>query len=368
MSAPKESQPHSLSNAAVRSYIDQILFCDRYIDGKKELTALDKIVALAILCYVNRKAGATYVDLLTVAKRLGVKHPKVKAAADRLVETKHLGTRKQRDRATPLLIPIPKENERSAGRHKAAAGCSRDTASQMPSLSGVHSTRGSKAFLAARGEMIWRIVFDRRLSIAERVVGLGYLLQIDPDTCECDSGQRYMAKALDLSRRILRGAIKKLQELRYVAITGTTSDGSQIVAFDIVVDHLVDHSVDHLVGHSEYEKTRQMGTSDPNLMNLVNLSNLSSGQEGERYDSVIRGEDSSALVHFPDPAAVSLWRGGVYAHLLDESNPLGLVHPNEIARLIASGLIVHNGERVEITDLGHAVGSPAQSTSAKEAA
>ena len=58
------------------------------------------------------KAGATYVDLLTLAKRLHIKHPTVKAAAEHLAKLGHLKIVK-RPGKTPLLIPILKEFRRT---------------------------------------------------------------------------------------------------------------------------------------------------------------------------------------------------------------------------------------------------------------
>jgi hypothetical protein len=71
------------------------------------------------------------------------------------------------------------------------------------------------------------------------------------------------------------------------------------------------------------------------------------------------------LVRHPDVATVMLWHS-VYPFL--ERGPLGMIHEQEMTALIGSGLLVRNGEHVEITDLGHAIGSPATSTKLKAAA
>jgi hypothetical protein len=118
------------------SYFDQIMFAASAngFTGESRLNPTDRIVAFGILHYVNREAGATYVELLTLAKRLGIKHPAVKVAARHLVEHCDLKIT-ERPGKTPLLSPVPKE-------------CSE------------HSQRGDKAFYRARGKVIQQLVFD----------------------------------------------------------------------------------------------------------------------------------------------------------------------------------------------------------------
>jgi Zinc-binding domain of primase-helicase len=408
------------------AYFDQIMFAASANDftGKSRLNPTDRIVALGILHYVNREAGATYVDLLTLAKRLGIKHLAVKTAARRLAERGDLEIT-GRPGKTPLLSPIPKE-------------CSE------------HSQRGDKAFYRARGEVIEQLVFDQRLTPAERLAGLAFLALVDPDSYECDASQRYVAQTFGLERKMLRLATPKLESLGYIA--RTAADG-------IVFDLAVEVSVGASVGASTCEKARQKGASDRNHKDsgnsqdsvsipVVNDSMSSSigrtsetahgrwreilpalgvpiaalngkhqacpacgGKDRFRFDDrhgdgdyycdqcgagkgisllmkvngwsyadaakrvdeligkvppkAVRNAPASAkpdtlVIKFPDAAAVELWRRSVYRFLV-EGGPIGMLHDREMATLVEAGFVTRHGERVAITPKGHRLGSAATS-------
>ena len=310
------------------AYFDQIIYAADFT-GKSQLTPTDRIVALAILHYVNRKAGATYVDLLTLARRVGIKHPTVKMASRHLSERGHLKVIK-RPGKTPLLRPILRECDG-------------------------HSSRGDKAFYAARGKLIDRLVFDRRLTPAERLAGLAFLATFDPETCRCES-QVSVAQNCGLSRDMLyKRALPKLEAFGYIA---RESDG---VAFDLVVD-IGGEVLGEVLGEvTECEKARQIAVSHRNSMDLVNSTDPSFVAQGR--DS-IRISIAPPMVKLPDATAVASWRHNVYPFLVADG-PLCGIHPSDMPALVDSGLLSADGE---ITALGHAIGAPATSTTLKQEA
>jgi hypothetical protein len=94
----KSSTGNAQFNAWRRQYFDEILFGEH-------LRPVDKLVALALLHFVNRDTHSTYVNPLTVAKAIGVKHPAVLASVERLVADKRLCKRKRGDfRGTDLEL------------------------------------------------------------------------------------------------------------------------------------------------------------------------------------------------------------------------------------------------------------------------
>jgi Zinc-binding domain of primase-helicase len=217
------------------AYFDQIMFAASASDftGESRLNPTDRIVALGILQYVNREAGATYVDRLTLAKRLDIKHPAVMTATRRLAERGDLKIT-ERPGKTPLLSPIPKE-------------CSE------------HSQRGDKAFYAARGKVIKQLVFDQRLTPAERLAGLAFLALVDADTFECDASQYHVAQACGLSRDLLyKRALPKLEALGYIARK------SGAIVFDLAIEVEAEVSPEVSPEVSERGKARQMGVSERN--------------------------------------------------------------------------------------------------------
>lgn len=316
-----EKSPARLANAQIRAWIDQILFLERFI-GERELTTQDKFIAIAIAKFVNCEAGATYVDPLTIAKWLRIKQPAVVASIRNLAKAERLTILYTEERITPILIPRFKPNE-----------------------NGLHSTRGDKAFYAARAKLTWRILADGRMTIAQRIAGVGYLLQSDAVTRTCDTGQRAMAKALDVSRRILRGAVERLEELGYLSIRGITADGRQIIAFNGRVDHLVDHLVDHPVS----EKVRQMGVSGHNVGNY-----RTSYTDEEGKDSL--GIEEGQPVPLPDAAVTAHWRRD-YQFLIDDG-PLGMVERDDVASYVTAGLLLTGSGNFDyaITRRGHTIG------------
>ena len=228
---------HDISRLRTLNYFDQILFSADFT-GKSLLNPTDRIVALGILHYVNRQAGATYVDLLTLAKRLGIKHPIVKTAARHLADRGHLKIVK-RPGKTPLLIPVLKEFDE-------------------------HSSRGDRAFYKARGAVIKQLVFDRRLTPAERLAGLAFLALVDPETYACDVSKSYVAQTFGLSRdMIYKRAVPALAALGYIAQAG---DG---IVFDLAVDVSPAEVLGEVSGEvlgevSTREKARQIRTSERN--------------------------------------------------------------------------------------------------------
>lgn len=418
--SPNENQARLRTIA----YFDQIMFAASANDftGKSRLNPTDRIVALGILHYVNREAGATYVDLLTLAKRLGIKHLAVKTAARRLAERGDLEIT-GRPGKTPLLSPIPKE-------------CSE------------HSQRGDKAFYRARGEVIQQLIFDQRLTPAERLAGLAFLALVDAD----NASQYHVAQACGLSRDLLyKRALPKLEALGYIARK------SGAIVFDLAIEVEAEVSPEVSPEVSERGKARQMGASDRNHRDSSNSHNSVSipvvnhsmfpsiertsetahgrwreilpvlgvpvaalngkhqacpacgGKDRFRFDDrhgdgdyycnqcgagkgisllmkvngwtyadaakrvdeligkvptkAVRNapaKPDTPVIKFPDAAAVELWRRGVYRFLV-EGGPIGMLHDREMATLVEAGFVTRHGEGVAITPKGHRLGSAATS-------
>jgi hypothetical protein len=315
-----------LSNTHIRAWIDQCLFSERLFTGERELSTLDKAVALAIARYVNCKAGATYVDGLTIAKALGVKHHAVKASMRNLGKAGRLTILYKENRITPILIPRLKPNE-----------------------NGLHSTRGDKAFYNVRAKLTWRIMGDRRMTIAHRIAAIGALYQVDSETGETDASQKWLSEIVDVSRQTMRSATAKLEALGYITRLPNGVDGSQTVMFAELGGGKQGGKQG---GKSMSEKRRQIRTSEHNIDNVEDLVNI---QKGKDSDSIIEGH--TLPLKFPDTAAVSLWRRNVYAFLMADG-PVGMILPAEVAKLVESGLLAANGE---ITALGHAIGADTSS-------
>ena len=110
--------------------------------------------------HTNRTTRATYTDLLTIAKLLGIDHRSVRAAADRLVKARHLKIKRRMDGMTDL-IPL--------------------TIDAYPDDTlWPKSRRGDAEFYKARDDLIEMVLFDRELTPAQRVVALGIMAKADP--------------------------------------------------------------------------------------------------------------------------------------------------------------------------------------------
>jgi hypothetical protein len=315
-----------LSNAQIRAWIDQCLFSERSFTGERELSTQDKAVAIAIARYVNRAAGATYVDPLTISKALGIKHHAVKASLRNLGKAGRLTIFYKDGWITPFLVPVLKPND-----------------------NGLHSTRGDKAFYAARAKLTWRVMGDQRLTIAHRIAAIAMLSQVESG--KADASQAWLSQIVDVSRPTMRAATAELEAHGYIERLPNSVDGSQVIGFH----GLPGKQGGKEGGKSMSEKARQHWTSEHNYR----TRRLSYVGDREVRDLVIEGQKTpSTLLKFPDTTAVSLWRGSLYKFLTQDDGPLGMILPAEMAKLVASGLIASNGE---ITALGHAIGADTSS-------
>jgi hypothetical protein len=148
-----------------RQYIDEILFGCR-------MTAVEKLVGIAIAYSINRKTRATFESYSTLAKRLHLKMKVVAAAAESL---KAKGRLKIESRyGKPHLYPVTKGD----APHR--------------------STSGGKVFYANRGKAVEEIL-KCRLSPAARITYAAIAALADPDTGNCSEGQRYIGKLIGLS-------------------------------------------------------------------------------------------------------------------------------------------------------------------------
>jgi DNA-binding MarR family transcriptional regulator len=78
------------------------------------------------------------------------------------------------------------------------------------------SAKCDRGFYRQRAELIERVLFDRKLTPGHRVVMLGIVAMTDPESRQCDAGQSYLAKALNMNRKTVIAAMTKLVELGYV--------------------------------------------------------------------------------------------------------------------------------------------------------
>jgi hypothetical protein len=177
-----------------RQHFDEVLF-------STHLKPVDKLVSYGIMLYVNDAARCTYVDLLTVAKRLGVKHPKVLASFGKLVTEKHW--------------------ERFGGKYI------------RPLLRNdciKRSVKGDKDYYRWRGAQIEQVATDKRLTPAERVSLMGRLLFTWPDgTCELSSRevQNLFGVNHEIASRCLRTVYEvSTSESTSAQSTGTSEDNS----------------------------------------------------------------------------------------------------------------------------------------------
>ena len=185
-----------------RKYFDEILSQHDRSDFtfSHNYSPDDKLVALAISHYANSIRKASYVDPLTIAKALGVKHATVVAAINILKSNNHLSAHKRRDGLVDL---VPRSADTEFGSPKSA--------------------KCDSGFFKQRAALIERIIFDHKLTPGQRIVALGIVAMTDPDSGQCDAGQSYLAKSLHVNRRTVIKAIPKLVELGYVLRTASES-------------------------------------------------------------------------------------------------------------------------------------------------
>jgi hypothetical protein len=134
------------------------------------------------------------VDPLTIAKEFSVKHTTVKAAIKRLQANKHLDAHKRRDGMTDLVPLLRNDAEFGA----------------------MKSAKCGTAFYKQRAKLIESILFDRRLTVGQRVVMLGIAAMTDPDNGRCEAGQSLIAKSVHVNRNTVLTAMPKLVPLQHL--------------------------------------------------------------------------------------------------------------------------------------------------------
>ena len=154
----------SRSYAWKRQYTDEIVF-------SKHLKIPDKIVALALLHFMNRRAGATCVDPLTLANKLGIDLDVVRASIERLVADRHLKV------AGRYLVPLLHSN--SVDDYYLGAGATVDYVDVDFMFGREASIRGDKSYYERRGDLIEMVLFNRSLKPIGRLIGIGTALLCD---------------------------------------------------------------------------------------------------------------------------------------------------------------------------------------------
>lgn len=337
MTSETQKSSSRLSNAEIRAWIDQVLFVERYVTDDKELLTLDKAVGIAIGRFVNCKTGSTYVDPLTIAKALHVELSAVRAAIDRLVKAGHLKTRKVKGLMTPLLIPVLKSHE------------------------GVHSTRGDKAFYNAHARLRWRVLFDRRMTIAQRVANIATLSQVDAETGTTCASQAWLSKKAAISRPTMRGATAKLEAFGYLVSLDTPNGEKQAIRFR---DLQPGKTPGKVPGKLMREKPRQMGVSEHNIVNLGNIVAVVEGREDSEL-SIDEGERPA--VTLADPLVIDRWRQ-LWPSLM-ANIPIDMIG-NDLADYVDAGLVIPGAGQLdyEITPLGQRIGPPESTLKQRAAA
>ena len=271
MHIPNEtSSQKSRSYAWIRQYIDEVVF-------SKHLAIPDKIVAIAILHYLNRKSGATCVDPLTVAKRLGLEFDVVRKSIGCLVRYRHLKV------AGRYLVPLLR-NDSVNEYYSATIASDPQSAGDDDGwadfiFDGVRSRRGGKDYYACRGALIELIIFNGDLTPGERLVAIGIALRSDPETMQCDDGQAKLAASLAVSRKAVNYAIPVLKSQGYLADVVSVPSKKQTLtlharpqmALPPMVAPMVSPGVSPGVSPSNATFARAAGVSRSNLVDLNNL-------------------------------------------------------------------------------------------------
>lgn len=389
----------SLTNAEIRQFIDEIIFAD-----KKHLGPVDKIVALGILHFTNRKTGSTFVDLLTVAQYVGIKHPLVLESAKRLVSDHRLSIRPREGR-TPLLTPLLRK----------------DTILRL--------TKGDQAFYAARADLIELIISNRDLTAGARLVALGLMATADTEW-RSNIGQVRLAKQVGVSRVTISKTVPALIEHGYFSEVVTVAGKEQAIIVETRPQLPIDYGSErreranaagsrgicqtlvatnakcpsnafkHLADKLEVqpdenpdeggvkqgvnwgvnwgvnrtsENARQMGVSVDNLVDLSNLSNLPyskkstapSAARNGRPNTIRFDRDEWEAFHQLVGLIIDSSKGGMHktvggiVTVSRGDNPGGITHAcdyiyeaADIQKFVRAGLLARDGQRISITELG----------------
>jgi hypothetical protein len=263
-----------------RDYADQIIFSPK-------AKPVVKIVAMAILQYVNKHHGFRYVDPLTVAKRTGIKLDVVREAILCLVGERWLSITIRRG-ATDVMGPMLRDD------------CGNDK----------RSTPGDKAFYAMRDDLINMLVFDRELTPATRLVGLGIIASMDSqDDHACRLGHQDLATLVSVPRKTVQRAIPVLAAQGYFSSITCEPGCPQhitVVASPSLPIRPPEEGVGHRVGQPESTCADSTGESRGKLINLIpNWVSIDSKEESDSYqfDSSHGPIHPDGIAAEPDKAA-----------------------------------------------------------------
>jgi hypothetical protein len=253
----------SLSSRDRRQHFDEVLF-------SSHLESPDKIVSCGIMFHVNAKAGSTYVDLLTVCKRVGIKLDKARVGLNRLVAAGHWTVRKK-DGSTYYI----------------------------PRLRGdciLKSVSGDTEYYRWRGSMIDRTVADIRLTPAERVALLGILSQTWRDY-SCTDSSRDIAKLVCVSQPIVAKVMSKRKqgenelktsEATYAQSTGTfeANSGNSVNLLSVRTDRC--DSVSHAtLSEDSMEGKKRKGSGERGASPKAECFRLARETFGEASAAII---------------------------------------------------------------------------------
>jgi hypothetical protein len=160
-----------------RQYIDEILF-------GRNMTAVEKLAAIAIAYSTNRETRTTFEGYSTFAKRLGLKMKVFQDAAGNLqfngrlkIETRH---------GRKYLMPVIKGD----APHR--------------------STGGGKDFYGKRGAFCEVILNRSQITPAARIAYFGIAALTDPATGNYEEGNAYVARLIGISSKTMTRAIEAL--------------------------------------------------------------------------------------------------------------------------------------------------------------
>jgi hypothetical protein len=174
-----------------RQYIDEILFGCR-------MTAVEKLVGIAIAYSTNRNTRTTFESYSTFAKRLGIKMKAVQTAAENLQFDNRLKIERLHGRL--YLTPLVKGD----APHR--------------------STKGATKFYEKRGALC-EAILKCPLTPAERIAYLGIAALTDQDNGECNQGNAYIARLIGISRKTMTRAICSL--IYCDVLTAKATDGRE---------------------------------------------------------------------------------------------------------------------------------------------
>jgi hypothetical protein len=210
----------------------------------------------------------------------------------------------------------------------------------------------------AREKLADAMFADPLLSDRTKLAGYAIMVLADPHTLECSESRATIASIVGIDKATAVRAVPKLIKRGYAYRAG---DGAIGINLQPVQARC---SAGAEAVQRQSRNPDLAGTSSPSSVNSVDSVRDVAG--GRTYDSV-EGQDSPAVVHFPDPATIANW-GATYPFLM-AGGPLGMIE-TQLASYIGAGFLVPGQGHFDyaITRLGHYAASSHESVSEVAAA